>query len=319
LKTLPELTAFCSTYDKFVNSDLSNFDSVYLGTPYCLSVKGNLLVDIKKLKPCIRELKKVGKKAYVTTPAVPIGNDFNVVEKTLKTAVDEEADGVEVFDMGIFRLVKNRFPELQIHIGHYANVYNKFTAKVFIDYGASRVIPSYELTFDETEQLAQIPGIELEVAVHGKLPLGYANACLLRLEFPSRNLEACEQQCNKEHFVEFSDWKMKSAGTAMLMGTDTCLIDRLPDYVDAGFKALRLDTITETADKISALGSLYRKALNIIGEEKEYPADELLAEAKEISGEICNGWQTGTSGRNFMIQEELLNIPDVTLSKAKSL
>lgn len=308
MKSLSELTAFCSTYEIFKNTDLTPFNSIYLGNPYCLSVEGNLITDTKHLKNCIRKLKKKGKKAYVTTPPVPTGNDLNIIKKMLNTAVNESIDGVEVFDMGIFRMIKKQFPELKIHIGHYANVYNKFSAKAFLELGASRIIPNYELTFDETKTLNEIDNLEFEVAVHGKLPLGYANACLLRLEFPSRKIKPCTQQCNKKHFVEFSDWKMYCAGPALLMGTDTCMIDRLPDYVEAGFKSLRLDTAVDDAYKISKLGRLYRKALNIIENNDEYPADELLDEAKEISGEICNGWQTGTSGRDFTIKEEFLNI-----------
>lgn len=304
MKALPELTAFCSTYEKFRNTDLALFDSIYLGSPYCLSVKGNLIVDTDNLRLSVRGLKKLNKKAYVTSPAVPIGNDFNVIRKMLDVASEENIDGVEVFDMGVFRIVKNEFPELKIHVGHYANVYNQYSAKAFLELGASRIIPSYELTFMELSQLTSVPGIELEVAVHGKLAVGYANACLLHLEFPGRTLKPCNQQCDNEYFVRFSDWKMKSAGFAMLMGEDSCMIDRLPDYVKAGFKALRLDTITDTPEKINKLGNLYRKALNILDKDDSFNSSELLEEAKNISGEICNGWQTGTSGREFMLAVE---------------
>lgn len=297
---LPELTAFCSTNNTFKNTGLSFFDSIYLGNPYCLSIKDNLITDKKNLKICVRELKKRGIKAFVTSPIVPIGNDLNLTRKMLDTAADENIDGVEVFDMGIFRMIRKNFPELKIHIGHYANVYNKFSAKAFLSLGASRIIPNYELTFDEAKTLTNIDNLEIEVAIHGRLPLGYANACLLRLEFPSRKIKPCTQQCSKNHFLEYSDWNMYCAGPALLMGKDTCMIDRLPQYVNAGFRSLRLDTSTDNAEKISRLGRLYRKALNIIKSNDEYPANELLDEAKNISGDICNGWQTGASGRDFI-------------------
>lgn len=297
--TKPELTAAISTKEKFSAIDKEPFDAFYLGDPFCSNLAGNLICETEELGQVIREIHSLGKKAYLTTFGVPVGDELDLVKNAIDEADKAGIDAAEIGDMGVLRWVKSSYPSIDIHIGHYANVYNKNTAEFFIDYGAGRILPSNELTAKECEDFLDLP-VELSVVAHGVLPLGYANTCLLLLEFPSREPKECVQQCQAGvHYLKFDNCTMRSAGHALVNGDDFSLIDTLPDFMN--YDVLRLETILDDPEKISKLGKIYREAIDSIERaESPYDSEGFLDKVKKVSGgKLCNGWKTGVSGKDF--------------------
>jgi putative protease len=76
-------------------------------------------------------------------------------------------------------VVRDDFPELALHVGSFANVYTVAGARVYASLGAARIAPPAELPLDEDTALGRAGGVSVEVTVHGKLPLGVSDSCLL--------------------------------------------------------------------------------------------------------------------------------------------
>lgn len=297
---LPELSAAVTSIEILSGINLENLDAVYLGQPYCLKVQGNLLVNLDELSEAVNQVKKSGKRAYLTTPIVPKGSDFAKVEKAVGAAVEAGVDGVEIYDVGVFRLVKSNFPELPIHMSSLANIYQPETAAFYRDRGAARIVPANELLASEIKIIKDaVNGIEFSIPVHGNLPLGMSYACLLRTKFPSREIIACRQQCAGEHYLDMGDWRMRCVGTSLITGDDYSLIEHLPATLADGFAGWRLETHFDDASKINKLASIYRRAMSAASG-KDYPGGEFFAEVKGVSGELCNGWHFGLSGQGYL-------------------
>lgn len=295
----PELICAVATKEVFDSIDKEHIDAFYLGNPYCSKIAGNLISEHADLTAVINDIKNLGKKAYFSTIGVPVGDEFDTCQRGAETASRSGADAIEVHDMGMLRWVRSNLPDLPVHIGFYANIYNVETAKFFKDYGAKRILPSHELTDEECRQLLQAD-VELETSVYGSIPLGYANTCILTLEFPSREPKECVQQCaDGTHYVQYSDWSMRSAGNALVSGEDLCLIADIPDYLD--YAGLRLETLYDKPYKINKVVSLYRQSIeSAIDDPVGYKAKDLVAQMSELcGGKLCDGWKKGISGHLF--------------------
>lgn len=296
----PELAIAIATKQIFESVDKGFADAFYLGNPYCSKIKGNLIVETEALNEVIHEIKALGKKAYYSTIGVPVGKEIDVCKNGIETAVKAGADAVEIHDMGLLRWAKREVSTLPIHIGHFANIYNVHTARFFKDYGIRRLLPSHELTYEENISLLALKDIEFEASVYGALPLGYANNCLLLLDFPSREQVECAQQCSEGIFyVEYPDWYMRSAGNALVSGDDLCLISDLPKYLN--YTSLRLETLYDDPEKINNVAKIFREALDVaFGCPDSYDADKYVKEMIDLCGsKLCDGWKKGISGKDF--------------------
>lgn len=256
------------------------------------------MLDLTGLADAVAELHARGKKAYLTTPAIPTGNDLPLVVKAIDAARAAGIDGVEAHDVGIFRLLRNEYPDLRVHVGNFANVYNEKSAAIFKRLGAARIIPSHELTAEELALITAVDGVEFERPVHGPLPLGMAYACLLRAAGDGSKMVACRQQCADEHLMELDGWRMRSVGTSLLMGEDYCLLEHLAELKKAGLTAWRLETYFDAAAKINTLGQAYLRAMDEL--DADHSGDQLSVVSGVAAHGLCNGWHFGRSGRDYV-------------------
>lgn len=307
----PELIAGVANYATFKQLDLSLFDAFYLGQPYCLKVKGNFIVDLPNLALAVKQLHQKKKKAYLVTPALVFGKDLARVQEAVKQAVSLGIDAVEVQDIGLFNWLRRVYPQVKIHLGQMANVYNQPTAKRFQKLGAARLMPAPELTFLEQKDVRQLLGLEYEFPVHGRLSLGMAFSCLLTRKLPSEEKVPCQQNCYQDYYLDFGDWRMRCVGTSLVTGEEWCLLEHLDNVLTLKPSGLRLETYFDRAEKINTLGQIYSKALQRLlkGEKLE---QEGVAELKSLGGQLCNGWFFGLSGRAYQGAAKEVRITNVT-------
>ena len=295
-----ELAATVGTSEIMNEIDTDGFDSFYLGNPFCLKIRGNLSSDLEALKVTIRFLKKVRKRVYLTTPVIPTASDFKLISNLLQLGVSENVDGIEVHDVGALRLAK-KYP-LKIHLSVFGNVYNQLSALKFHSLGVKRIVPSLELTLAEIAELKAVPALELEISVHGKLPLGIAGACLLGTSLNSKNeksINACHQACLEENFLILDGLKIHTKGTATFTGADLVMVEHLPLILNQGYRHFRVEGLWETAQNLSKIGQIYKEAFEEASQGKSDPKKN-LDKVLEITPEVCNGWYFGRSGREYV-------------------
>lgn len=293
--------------------DLSSYDAICLGNPYCRRVEGNFAEDLTLLADAASSLRAAGKKVYVTSPAAPRGRDMDHVARLIDAAAAAGADALEVHNMGVLRILREKGNPLPAHVGAFANVYTHLAARVMREYGAVRVRPNAEVSLSEMGVIAREGGVEIELLVHGKIPLGVTERCFL-LEEPEETAPNCPAACGEEHWLTprrssgagkgsgAGAWILKNVGKGILSGRDMCLLEHLPRFLSEGFCIFKVEGLYETAAYRSKVGAVYRSALALAASGDRYSVRPEWAATlrKHSPNGFCNGYYFGTSGHAYV-------------------
>ncbi|ETS99763.1 tRNA 5-hydroxyuridine modification protein YegQ [Providencia sp. PROV188] len=180
-------------------------DAVYAGQPrYSLRVRNNEF-NHENLAKGINEAHELGKKFYVVVNIAPHNAKLKTFIRDLTPVIEMGPDALIMSDPGLIMMVREAFPEMDIHLSVQANAVNWASVKFWKQMGLTRVILSRELSLEEIAEIRQqVPEIELEVFVHGALCMAYSGRCLLSGYINKRdpNQGTCTNACRWEYKVQ---------------------------------------------------------------------------------------------------------------------
>lgn len=201
----PELLLPAGTLDKMRTAYAYGADAVYAGQPrYSLRARNNEF-KLEELQLGIQEAHALGKKLFVASNLMPHNAKVKTYMADMEPVIEMKPDALIMADPGLIAMVRERWPEQEIHLSVQANTVNYAAVKFWKSLGLSRVILSRELSMDEIEEIRQqCPDIELEVFVHGALCIAYSGRCLLSGYFNHRdaNQGTCTNSCRWDYKVE---------------------------------------------------------------------------------------------------------------------
>nr|WP_281273327.1 tRNA 5-hydroxyuridine modification protein YegQ [Sinobacterium caligoides] len=173
-------------------------DAVYAGQPrYSLRVRNNEF-NLANLEVGINEAHAAGKQFYVVSNIAPHNSKLKTFLKDVEPVIDLKPDALIMSDPGLIMMVREKWPDINIHLSVQANAVNWASVKFWQQMGLTRTILSRELSLDEIGQISQeVPGMELEVFVHGALCMAYSGRCLLSGYINKRdsNQGSCTNAC----------------------------------------------------------------------------------------------------------------------------
>ncbi|KAA1188190.1 U32 family peptidase [Pseudohalioglobus sediminis] len=201
--TSPELLSPAGTLKSMRYAFAYGADAVYAGQPrYSLRVRNNEFNKLENLAAAVEEAHRLGKQFYLASNISPHNDKVRSYIRDLEPVIGMGPDALIMSDPGLIMLVKERWPEQEVHLSVQANAVNWATVKFWQRQGISRVILSRELSLDEIEEIRQqCPDMELEVFVHGALCIAYSGRCLLSGYMTHRdsNQGACTNSCRWEY------------------------------------------------------------------------------------------------------------------------
>ncbi|ATM86900.1 tRNA 5-hydroxyuridine modification protein YegQ [Yersinia massiliensis] len=201
----PELLSPAGTLKNMRYAFAYGADAVYAGQPrYSLRVRNNEF-NHENLALGIKEAHALGKRFYVVVNIAPHNSKLKTFLRDLKPVIDMGPDALIMSDPGLIMLVREAFPEMDIHLSVQANAVNWATVKFWQQMGLTRVILSRELSLEEIAEIrAQVPEMELEIFVHGALCMAYSGRCLLSGYINKRdpNQGTCTNACRWEYNVQ---------------------------------------------------------------------------------------------------------------------
>lgn len=274
--------------------DLNPFDEIVAGYPYCAFFPGQINHDEAALERLLERAENYGTKVRFRPLALPFEPDFKGVCGQIERAAQLGTPAVEIADVGLLRYVSRRFPDLAITLGPLANITTSLTAELMKKAGVQRQIVGVEVSFREMLPLLQA-GIELEVPVHGCLPLGLARGCLLQ----SEQSENCPGDCRRPAKLSWETFGTLAAGKLLLSDKEYCLIEHLAYLRDAGVVSFRLDGTFISIDRLSALGRLYRQVLSTDAGREPYCLSDEEWRLLGTKGKLCNGFFFGHTGQLY--------------------
>ncbi|MFV0476480.1 MAG: tRNA 5-hydroxyuridine modification protein YegQ [Parahaliea sp.] len=199
----PELLAPAGTMTHLKCAFAYGADAVYAGQPrYSLRVRNNSFKDVAALAEGIDYAHNLGRKFYLASNISPHNDKVRSYLRDLAPIIECKPDALIMSDPGIIMLVREQWPEQEIHLSVQANTVNWATVKFWQQQGISRVILSRELALEEVADIRdKVPDMELEVFVHGALCMAYSGRCLLSgyMNHRDANQGACTNACRWQY------------------------------------------------------------------------------------------------------------------------
>jgi U32 family peptidase len=203
----PELLLPAGDLDRMRTAYDFGADAVYAGQPrYSLRARNNDF-KLENLQIGIAEARARGKKLFVASNISPHNTKVKTYLADMSPVIAMQPDALIMADPGLIMMVRERWPEVPVHLSVQSNTVNFATVKFWKALGLTRIILSRELSLDEVEEIRQeCPDMELEVFVHGALCIAYSGRCLLSGYFNHRdpNQGTCTNACRWDYKVHDS-------------------------------------------------------------------------------------------------------------------
>ena len=268
-----ELLIPASSLEVLKTAVLYGADAVYIGGEmYGLRAKAKNFSE-QDMEEGIRFAHAHGKKVFVTANIVAHNEDLEGIHAYFKRLAHLEPDALIISDPGVFSIAKQECPKLQIHISTQANSTNYETYRFWHALGASRVVAARELSLSEIAQIREhIPeDMEIEAFIHGAMCISHSGRCLLSNYFTGRNanMGACTHPCRWKYYVmeesrpgEYLPVEENERGTYIFNSKDLCMIEHIPDLIEAGVDSFKIEGRMKTALYVAAVTRTYRKAID---------------------------------------------------------
>ena len=248
-------------------------DAVYLaGTDFGMrSFAGNFTPE--ELKQAVALCHSRGVAVHVTCNTMPRNGEIARMPEWLSYLQELGVDAAILADAGVLSLLKKHAPRVKAHISTQASVSNYQAAAAWYELGASRVILARELSLDEIREIrAKAPReLELEAFVHGAMCVSYSGRCLLSNYMTGRdaNRGACAQPCRYQYALveekrpgEYFPIGEDAGGAYILNSRDMCMIDHIPELIDAGLDSLKIEGRAKSAYYAAVVTGAYRHAID---------------------------------------------------------
>ncbi len=270
---IPELLVPASSLEVLQVAVIFGADAVYIGgEAFGLRAKAKNFSK-EDMSEGVRFAHEHGVKVYVTANILAHNQDLEGVRKYFEELREIGPDALIISDPGVYQIAKEVCPEIERHISTQANNTNYGTYQFWYQMGAKRVVTARELSLEEIREIrSRIPeDMEIETFIHGAMCISYSGRCLLSNYLTGRdsNQGACTHPCRwKYSFMEESlpgeyfPVYENERGTFIFNSKDLCMIEHIPDLINAGIDSFKIEGRMKTALYVATVARTYRKAID---------------------------------------------------------
>lgn len=319
-----ELLAPAGDLVKLKMAILYGADAVYIGGEAFGLRTASKNFTPAEMEEGIRFAHERGKKVYLTTNIIPHNADLEGFEEYLDTVVRLGIDALIVADLGLFSLIRKRYPDLHVHISTQANNTNYLSANVWHEMGAQRVVLARELGLKEIREIRdKTPAsLEIEAFVHGAMCISYSGRCLLSNYLTGRdaNKGACAQPCRWNYALveekrpgEYIQIGEDEQGSFFFNSKDLCMIDHIPELVESGITSFKIEGRVKSEYYVATVVKAYREEIDrYLQDPAHYQFNpESLNEVLKVSHRpYTNGFYFGRTDANAQVYETSSYIRD---------
>ena len=276
----PELLIPAGSLEVLKTAVIFGADAVYIGgEAFGLRAKAKNF-GRGEMAEGIRFAHEHGVKVHVTANILAHNGDLAGAEQYFEELKALKPDALIIADPGMFAMAKEICPEIDIHISTQTNNTNYRTFQFWYRQGAKRVVSARELSLAEIKEIRKnIPDdLEIESFIHGAMCISYSGRCLPSSYFTGRdaNQGACTHPCRWKYAVveekrpgEYFPVYENERGTYIFNSKDLCMIEHIPEMVDAGIDSFKIEGRMKTALYVATVARTYRKAIDDYMESEE--------------------------------------------------
>ena len=295
-----EILAPAGSYESFHAAIVAGADAVYAGGPKFGARAFAENFTEAQLLNAIDYAHLHQRKFYLTVNTLLKDYEIEQLPEYLEPLYQRGLDAVIVQDMGVLNVVRQYFPDMDIHASTQMTVTGVNGAQFLKENGAVRVVPAREISLEEVRNIKSVTGMEMECFVHGALCYCYSGQCLLSSLIGGRsgNRGQCAQPCRLPYTVDGEKGYLLSL-------KDICTLDIIPDLIEAGIDSFKIEGRMKRPEYVAGVTSIYRKYVDLYlkNPQKPYLVDD---KDKEMLMDLFNrgGFHTGyykqKNGRNMI-------------------
>lgn len=303
-KRHPELLIPASSLEVLKTAVIFGADAVYIGgEAFGLRAKAKNF-SRSDMEEGIKFAHEHGVKVYVTANILAHNDDLPGVREYFEELKEMKPDALIIADPAIFDIAGEICPEIERHISTQANNTNYGTYNFWWRLGAKRVVSARELSLEEIKEIRRnIPEeMEIESFVHGAMCISYSGRCLLSNFFTGRdaNHGACTHPCRWKYSVmeerrpgEYMPVYENERGTFIFNSKDLCMIEHIPELIDAGIDSLKIEGRMKTALYVATVARTYRRAIDDYQKDPELYRKNMPWYLEQIIGCTYRQFTTG--------------------------
>ena len=239
-------------------------DSVYFGLKH-FTARAKVGFDLSELPEVMRTLHQRGVRGFVTFNTLVFEHELEEAAKALAAIAAAGADALIVQDYGIVQLARQIVPDMELHASTQMSITDAQGVRLAASFGLRRVTLARELSLDEIRAIAAQSDCELEIFVHGALCVAYSGQCFSSEAWGGRsaNRGQCAQACRLPYEL-LVDGRVEPLGDAryLLSPGDLFVLRQIPEIVETGVAALKIEGRYKDADYVALTTRAYRQAVD---------------------------------------------------------
>ncbi len=255
-------------------------DSVYIGLKGWSRRSKRYELDDDEIKKAVKIAKDYDGNVKVAVNAYPKSNEINAFKEKLDFLYSADIDAIILNDLGLMKLTRETYPDIEIVASVGCNILNKEEAKLYREAGASCIVADCKLSLDELIELKNYANIDIEILIHANTDFTYLGKCWmssyksLKLEYvngksyyvgsPNRGgvcFRPCLQKWSLVGSIEFT--------SGFNLPNDMfLLLEEIPEYLRAGIDRFKIQGREYSVELIYEIVRFYREFLDEVVENK---------------------------------------------------
>ena len=245
-------------------------DAVYLGGSMFGARAFANNFDEDEIQEAIAYAHVYGVRVFVTVNTLIREEEFEDCVRYVQFLYEHDVDAVIIQDLGLFSVLRQRFPDLELHASTQMHIHNPQGIRFMESCGASRVVVPRETPLKEIRAYTAL-GVDLEVFVQGALCVSYSGQCLMSSLTLQRsgNRGECAQPCRWKYYLveenrpgQYMPIGENEEGSYILNANDLCTAPFLDLICKAGVDSLKIEGRAKTFYYVASVTAAYRKALD---------------------------------------------------------
>ena len=245
-----------------------------------------------------------GVKVYVATNTIIYEYEVESFMKYIEFLYENNVDAVIVQDIGMMDLIKQTFPEFEVHASTQAHIHNLEGVKLMKKIGISRCVLARETPIDLIREIKEQVDVEIEIFVHGALCISYSGQCLMSSLIGGRsgNRGTCAGSCRQKYDVLDENKNKMNIDSYNLSTKDLNTLENIGDLIDIGVESLKIEGRMKSPAYVYLVTKLYRKAVDSYIEKGkvEINIEDLQNLKKTFNREYTKGFIFNENNNNFI-------------------
>lgn len=233
-------------------------DAIYLGLDKFSARSSAENFSLENFEKICKYARAFGVKVYAAMNTVVKDGEVEGFIDCVIKAWNSGADAIILQDLFFGKFIKERFPQIKLHLSTQAGTCNAYGAKLAKECGFDRVILARETRISDIEEIAKI--IETEAFIQGALCTCFSGQCYMS-SFAggnSGNRGKCKQPCRKLYSIDRNGFEEKAYRLSL---SDLCVGEDIKKLIEVGVHSFKIEGRMRRPEYVAAAVSYYREIL----------------------------------------------------------